>query len=127
MDTVAERRQEARVILVELARSIDRRLAVEVREIQGNEERLIVKLTHGKLHTQTEVATDAVLETREDAVARTELRLRLKRAADTMLFRPMPDHRMSVKPIPVPPPGGQGMRGGQGGMRGGPQGFRGRR
>ena len=62
MDTVAERRQEARVILGELARSIDRRLAVEVRETPGNEERLIVKLTHGRLHTQTEVGTDAVLE-----------------------------------------------------------------
>ena len=126
MDNAAEHRQEARIILGELARSIDRRLSLEVREIQGNEERLIVKLTHGRLHTQTEVAIDAVRETLEDAVARTELRLRLKRAADTMLFRPMPDHRMSVKPIPVPPPGGQGQRGGQG-MRGGGQGFRGRR
>lgn len=125
MDSAAERRQEARVILAELARSIDRRLAVEVREIQGNEERLLVKLTHGKHQTQTEVGTEAVLETRDDAVARTELRLRLKRAADTMLFRPMPDHRMSVKPIPVAPPGGPGARGGHG-MRGG-QGARGRR
>jgi hypothetical protein len=125
MDTVAERRQEARVILVELARSIDRRLAIEVRETAG-QERVIVKLTHGRHTTQTEVGVDAVLDTREDAVARNDLRLRLKRAADTMLFRPMPDHRLSVKPIPVPPPGGQGARSGQGGMRGG-QGARGRR
>jgi len=36
-----------------------------------------VKLTHGRLHTQTEVGTDAVIETREDAVARTELKLDL--------------------------------------------------
>ncbi len=38
-------------------------------------------------------------------MARNELRLRLKRATDTMLFKPMPDHRLAdVKP--VPPPGG---------------------
>jgi|SRR5688572_9333100 hypothetical protein len=125
MDTAAERRQEARIILGELARSIDRRLTVEVREVQG-QERVVVKLTHGRHQTQTEVSVDSVLETREDAVARTELRLRLKRAADNMLFRPMPDHRLSVKPIPVPPPGGQA-RGGGHGMRGGGQGGRGRR
>jgi len=39
-------------------------------------------------------------------MARNELRLRVKRATDTMLFKPMPDHRLAgVKP--VPPPGGQ--------------------
>jgi hypothetical protein len=41
----------------------------------------------------------------EGAVERNELRLRLKRATDTMLFKPMPDHRLAVKP--VAPPGGQ--------------------
>ena len=39
-------------------------------------------------------------------MARKELRLRVKRATDTMLFKPMPDHRLEdVKP--VTPPGGQ--------------------
>ena len=122
MDITTERRQEARTILGELARSIDRRLSVEVREIPG-QERVLVKLTHGRHHTQTELGIDAVLESREDAVARTDLRLRLKRAADTMLFRPMPDHRITVQPIA--PPGGPGMRGGQGARSG--QGGRGRR
>jgi len=46
-----------------------------------------------------------VMAANEDAVAKNELRLRLKRACDTMLCRPMPDHRLAVKP--VPPPGGQ--------------------
>jgi hypothetical protein len=123
MDDTAERRQEARVILGDLARSIDRRLSLEVREVPG-QDRVGVKLTQGRHTTQIELSIDAVLETREDAVARTELRLKLKRAADTMSFRPMPDHRMTVKPIA--PPGGPGMRGGQG-MRGGYQGGRGRR
>ena len=39
-------------------------------------------------------------------MARDELRLRLKRATDTMLFKPMPDRRLAdVKS--VPPPAGQ--------------------
>ena len=37
-------------------------------------------------------------------MAKNELRLRLKRVTDTMLFKPMPDHRIAVKP--VAPPGG---------------------
>jgi len=43
-------------------------------------------------------------------MARNELRLRLKRATDTMLFKPMPDHRLAnVKP-PAPPGGQFGSR-----------------
>jgi len=47
----------------------------------------------------------AVMAAGEGAIERNELRLRLKRATDTMLFKPMPDHRLAVKP--VAPPGGQ--------------------
>ena len=48
----------------------------------------------------------AVLAATDSSMARNELRLRVKRATDTMLFKPMPDHRPAdVKP--VPPPGGQ--------------------
>ena len=43
-----------------------------------------------------------MLQSTDDAVARNELRLRIKRAADTLRFRPMPDHRLSVKPLPPP-------------------------
>ncbi len=114
---VAEARQEARKIIHELARSIDRRLGVEVRDVPG-QERVQVSLTHGTRHGQIELAIGAVLATSGDAVARNELRLRIKRASDTMQFRPMPDHRLSVKPLP--PPGGQGSP--RGGGRGGPPG-----
>jgi hypothetical protein len=101
---LAEARQEARKILLDLAHSIDRRLDVEVRDIPG-QERLEVTLTHGQKHSHTELAIATVLAAPADAVAKHELRLRLKRVADAMLFRPMPNHRVSVKP--VPPPGGQ--------------------
>jgi hypothetical protein len=57
-----------------------------------------------------------VLDAPADAVAKHELKIKLKRVADAMLFRPMPNHRVSVKS--VPPPGGQqhprGMPGGRG-------------
>ena len=69
-------------------------------------ERVHLVLTHGTHHTQTEVPVTAVLAAAESPMARNELRLRVKRATDTMLFKPMPDHRLAdVKP--VPPPGGQ--------------------
>lgn len=96
-------RQDARRIIAELARAVDRRLAVEVRDLPG-QERLQLTLSQGGHHAQIEVALDKVLAAGESSVARNELRLRLKRATDTMLFKPMPDHRIAVKP--VPPPGG---------------------
>src|SRR5436309_14337905 len=99
-----EDRQEARRIIAEVARAVDRRLAVEVRELPG--ERLQLILTHGTHHAQIELGLVSVLGAAESAIGRNELRLRLKRATDTMLFKPMPDHRLAdVKP--VPPPGGQ--------------------
>jgi hypothetical protein len=96
--------QEARKIIAEVARAVDRRLAVEVREIPGHE-RLHLALSHGSHHGEIELALEAVLSAGESPIARHELRLRLKRATDSMLFRPMPDHRLAVKP--VAPPGGQ--------------------
>jgi hypothetical protein len=62
----------------------------------------------------------AVLASNDDAVARTDGRLGIMRAADTLRFRPMPDHRLAVKPLP--PPGGQGSP--RGGMRGSGRGRR---
>lgn len=100
---MAETRENVRRIIAELARALDRRLAVEVRELPG-QDRLQLVLTHGSHHSTIELAVPAVLAAAESPVDRNELRLRLKRAMDTMLFRPMPDHRISVKP--VPPPGG---------------------
>ena len=98
-------RQEVRRIVAEVARAVDRRLAVEVRDLPGGG-RLQLVLTHGIHHTQTEVPVASVLAAGESPMARNELRLRVKRATDTMLFKPMPDHRLAgVKP--VPPPGGQ--------------------
>jgi hypothetical protein len=101
---MADDRQESRRIIAEVARAVDRRLAVEVRELPGGE-RVQLVLTHGTHHAQIELPIVSVMAAGEDTVARNELRLRLKRATDTMLFRPMPDHRMAVKP--VAPPGGQ--------------------
>ena len=102
---MADERQEVRRIIAEVARAIDRRLAVEVRELPVGE-RVQLVLTRGIHHTQTEVPVASVLAAAESPTARNELRLRLKRATDTMLFKPMPDHRLAdVKP--VPPPGGQ--------------------
>ena len=86
-----QRRQELRRILGDAARAVDRRLAIEVREVP--QDRLQISLTHGSRHGQLELAVAAVLAAAENAVARNELRLRVKRATDTMLFRPMPDHR----------------------------------
>jgi hypothetical protein len=100
-----EDRQEARRIIAELARAVDRRLAVEVRELPGGD-RLQLILTHGSRHAQIELPVATVLATTDNAIARNELRLRLKRATDTMLFKPMPDHRMAAVKS-VPPPGGQ--------------------
>ena len=100
-----DERHEVRRIIAEVARAVDRRLAVEVRELPVAE-RLQLILTHGTHQTLTEVPVTAVLAAAESPMARNELRLRLKRATDTMLFKPMPDHRLAdVKP--VPPPGGQ--------------------
>ena len=97
-----EERQEARRIIAEVARAVDRRLTVEVREVPG--ERLQLALSHGTRQGHIELPVSAVLAAAESPIARNELRLRLKRANDTMLFRPMPDHRIAVKP--VAPPGG---------------------
>jgi hypothetical protein len=115
---MTDNRQEARRIIAEVARAVDRRLAVEVREVPG-QERLKLALSHGAHHGQIELPVAVVLAAGENPMARNELRLRLKRANDTMLFRPMPDHRLDVKP--VAPPGGQTP------FRGGPPRGRGRR
>ena len=117
---LSEARQDALKILLDLAKAIDRRLDVEVREIPG-QERLAVTHTHGPKSSHTELAIATVLDAPADAVAKHELKLKLKRVADAMLFRPMPNHRLSVKS--VPPPGGprqnpHGMGGGGGGGRG---------
>jgi hypothetical protein len=100
---MTDQRQEARKIIADVARAIDRRLSVEVREVPG-QERLQLTLTHGTHHGQIELGMPAILAAGDNPMARNELRLRLKRATDTMLFRPMPDHRLAVKP--VEPPGG---------------------
>ena len=106
-----EIRQEARRIIGEVARAVDRRLSVEVRDVQG-QERLQLTLSQGHHHANIELAVGTILAAAGDTVARNELRLRLKRAYDTMLFRPMPDHRLTVKSVPPPgaqfPPRGRG-------------------
>ena len=103
-EVAQETRLEARRIIFEVARAVDRRLAVEVRDVPG-QDRLQLALSHGTRHGQVELRMAEVLAAADDSVARNALRLRIKRATDTMLFRPMPDHRISVKPIA--PPGGQ--------------------
>jgi hypothetical protein len=102
---MAESRQEARRIITELARAVDRKLTVEVRDIPG-QERVQVALQHGTHQSHIELAIPAILAAGEDAVARNELRLRIKRATDTMLFRTPPDHRLAAVKS-VAPPGGQ--------------------
>ena len=109
-----EERLEARKLLAELARHIDRRLVIEVRDLPG-EGRLQVALQHGRQKGSLELQKAAIGAATDDPVARNELRLKLKRAADQMLFRPMPDHRLSVKPLPAP--GGQTTPRGRGGRR----------
>ena len=113
----AEARQEARRIIHDLARTIDRKLEVEVRDVAG-QDRLQVSLTQSGGHIELGIPT--VLASTGDAVSRNELRLRIKRAADTLRFRQMPDHRLSVKPLP--PPGGQASP--RGGVRGSGRGRR---
>ncbi|MFN8546220.1 MAG: hypothetical protein U0807_18735 [Candidatus Binatia bacterium] len=108
MESQQAERLEARRILGEITRAIDRRLSIEVRDIPGQQERLQVTVTHGQhhgQHGQLELSLPEILATTGDPTARNQLRLRLKRTADTMLFRKMPDHRVKVKPIA--PPGGQ--------------------
>ena len=102
-----ELRQKARQILVDIGRSVDKRLGVEVRDVPGND-RLKVKLSHGSRRGEIELSLEQVLASEEDAVPKHELKLRVKRAHDQMLFRPMPDHRKTVKGAkPVPPPTGR--------------------
>ena len=101
---ISDAQQEVRKILDDVARAIDRRLAVEVRELPGHE-RVHLTLSQAGRHAEIELVVQKVLTAAGNTVARNELRLRVKRAADTMLFRKMPDHRVAVKPLP--PPGGQ--------------------
>ena len=77
-----DERHEVRRIVAEVARAVDRRLGVELRELPGGE-RLQLVLTHGSHHTQTEVPVASVLSAAESPMARNELRLRVKRAIDT--------------------------------------------
>ena len=113
---VSEERVEARRILGDVARQLDRKLAVELRDIPGHDERVQVTLTHGTKHHQVEFRMDEIMAAADDTVARHGLKLRLKRTVDTMLFRKVPDHRVAVKAIP--PPSGGGLRGGRGGPGG---------
>src|SRR3989442_12031835 len=102
---MADEGQEVGRIIAEVARAIDRRLAAEVCELPVGE-RVQLVLTRGIHHTQTEVPVASVLAAAESPIARNDLRLLVKRATGTMLFKPMPGHRLAdVKP--VPPPGGQ--------------------
>jgi hypothetical protein len=112
-----ELRQHARQILIDLGRSVDKRLAIEVRDVPGTD-RLKVKLSHGSLRSEIELTLPLILGTEEDSVAKHELKLRLKRAHDQMLFRPMPNHRKTVRGAkPVPPPLGRMGGGGPGSGR----------
>jgi hypothetical protein len=95
--------QRARTMIADIARGIDRRVVLEVRDLPG-QERVQVTLSHGTRHSQIEVSLASVAAAAESPAARNDLRLRVKRAIDTMLFKPMPDHRIAVKP--VAPPGG---------------------
>ena len=56
-----EDRQEARRIIAELARAVDRRLAIEVRELPGGD-RLQLILTHGSHHAQIEYKCTALYD-----------------------------------------------------------------
>ena len=67
-----DERQEVRRIVAEVARAVDRRLAVEVRDLPGGG-RLQLVLTHGIHHTQTEVPVASVLSAAESPMARNEL------------------------------------------------------
>lgn len=112
-DITPELRQRARQILLDIGRSIDKRLGIEVRDVPGTD-RLKIKLSHGTRRGELELSLAQILASEEDAVPRHELKLRVKRAHDHMLFRPMPDHRKTVRGAkPVPPPTGR-MGGGPG-------------
>jgi hypothetical protein len=100
----AEQNTDVRRILADVARAIDRRLAIEVREVPGHD-RIRLLLSQSGKHGETELAVATVLAAADSTASRNDLRLKVKRVADTMLFRPMPDHRVAVKPLP--PPGGQ--------------------
>ena len=105
---ISEQRVEARRILGDVAKQLDRKLSVEVRDVPG-QDRLQVTLTHGSHHHQVEMKMDEILAANDDTVARHGLKLRIKRVVDAMLFRKMPDHRIAVKSIA--PPGGSFGRG----------------
>jgi hypothetical protein len=57
---MAETREDVRRIIADVARAVDRRLAVEVREVPG-QDRLQLVLTHGSRHAQIELGVAAVL------------------------------------------------------------------
>ena len=76
---VSEERVEARRILGDVARQLDRKLSVECRDIPGNEDRLQVTITHGAKHHQVEFRMVEIMAAGDDTVARHELKLRLKR------------------------------------------------
>src|SRR5438034_1170933 len=79
---MADERHEVRRIIAEVARAVDRRLGVEVRELPRGE-RLQLILTYGSHQTQTEVPISAVLAAAESPVARNELRLRARSASSS--------------------------------------------
>src|SRR5436309_13319601 len=99
---MADDRQEVRRILADVARAVDRRLAVEVRELPGGT-RLRLVLTHGTHQTQTEVPVTAGLAAAKSPMARNELRLRPKRATDTTHIKPRPDRRRADGKHAPPP------------------------
>src|SRR5689334_22567444 len=63
---MADERQETRRIIAEVARAVDRRLAVEVRELPGGE-RLQLILTHGTRHGHDALQADARPSHRREA------------------------------------------------------------
>ena len=108
---VSPERVEARRILGDVARQLDRKLAVELRDIPGHDERVQVTLTHGAKQHHVELKMDEIMAAGDDSVAWHGLKLRLKRTLDTMLFRKVPDHRVTVSANAIPPPPVGGMRG----------------
>lgn len=108
---VSERRVEARRILGDIARQIDRKLTVDVRDIPGNEERVQVTLAQGQKSHQVELRLDEIMNAADDSALWHALKLRIKRTADAMTFRKIPDHRSTVKATPIPPQAPAGGRG----------------